>query len=272
MLPISIAEFKQISQWLHEQCGLFLRDDQDYLVQTRLGHFAKSLGLSSFAELHTLLKRSPEKYVSQVISFMTTNETLWFRDDSCWNALEKEILPRLIDIQQHTQKTMRIWVAGCATGQEAYSLAILLNELCSAHVARQFQILAMDISQSALETARAARYNDFEIKRGLSVLRRDKYFDRDDDRYWVLRPNMRLRVQFDTVNLTHNFSHLGQFDLILCRNVTIYFTPTTRQKVLVAMTKMLTPHGVLLLGASESIHGLNAIRSKECHGCMLLLP
>ena len=269
MLPISVAEFKQISQWLHDQCGLFLRDNQEYLVQTRLGRFTENLGLSSFSELNTLLRYAPEKYLSQVISLMTTNETLWFRDESCWNALEKDILPRLIQIQQRTNKIMRVWVAGCSTGQEAYSLAILLDELCQKDIAKQFQIYAMDISQAALETAKAGRYNALEMKRGLSPCRRDKYFE-PDHQYWILRSDIRLRVQFDTINLTHDFSRLGQFDLILCRNVTIYFTPETRQRILLAMTKMLSEQGALLLGATESVCGLTEINSSEFEGCIYL--
>lgn len=269
MLPISVTEFKQMSQWLHDQCGLFLRDNQEYLVQTRLGRFTEDLGLNSFSELNTLLRYAPEQYVSQVISLMTTNETLWFRDESCWNALEKDILPRLIQIQQRTNKIMRVWVAGCSTGQEAYSLVMLLDELCPKEVAKRFQIYAMDISETALETARAARYNAFEMKRGLSLYRRNKYFE-PDHQHWTLCSDMRLRVQFDTINLTHDFSRLGQFDLILCRNVTIYFTPETRQRILLAMTTMLSEHGALLLGATESIRGLTEINSSEFEGCIYL--
>lgn len=257
MQAITYAEFKQISQLLHDQCGIHLNDDQDYLVQTRLSHFAESLGLNSFSELATQLRTKPEKLLPTVINLMTTNETLWFRDESCWNALEKDILPRLFKQLEASQQDIKVWVAGCSTGQEAYSLAILIDEMCAKiqkpALARRFYIQAMDISETALAIARAARYNDFEIKRGLSLNRRHKYFDHSNDNFWALRPNIRLRVHFDTVNLTRNFSTLGQFDLILCRNVTIYFTPETRYKILSTMTNMLTKQGVLLIGATESV-------------------
>ncbi|CAG1769132.1 partial Chemotaxis protein methyltransferase 1, partial [uncultured bacterium] len=115
-----------------------------------------------------------------------------------------------------------------------------------------------------------ARYNEFDIKRGLSVCRRDKYFERDAENYWILRPNIRLRVQFDSINLTHDFSMLGQFDLILCRNVTIYFTSETRQKILSAMSKMLTEQGVLLLGATESVSNLKGFCTTEFESCIYL--
>jgi chemotaxis protein methyltransferase CheR len=128
----------------------------------------------------------------------------------------------------------------------------------------------MDISQSALDIARAARYNDFEIKRGLSVSRRNKYFDNKDNS-WSLKPNIRLRVHFDTINLTRDFAKLGQFDLILCRNVTIYFTPETRYKILSTMTKMLAQQGALLIGATESVRGQKSeFNLTEFEGCIYI--
>ena len=275
MQAITQKEFKQISQLLHDQCGINLNDDQDYLVETRLSHFAKSLGLKNFGELTERLRTSPGKLLPTVINLMTTNETLWFRDESCWNALEKTILPRLLKtLENNLCDDIRVWIAGCSTGQEAYSLAILIDEISSKinkpFLSRRFHIEAMDISETALDAARAARYNDFEIKRGLSLERRNKYFDYVDS-YWILRPNIRLRVQFDSVNLTHNFSGLGRFDLILCRNVTIYFTPQMRHKILSTMVKMLNPQGVLLIGATESISKYkNEFNTVEFEGCIYI--
>jgi chemotaxis protein methyltransferase CheR len=144
MQTITFSEFKQISQLLHEQCGIYLNDDQDYLVQTRLSNFADSLGFHSFSELTTLLKKYPEKYLPTVINLMTTNETLWFRDESCWNALEKDILPKLFKKLAESRHHIRVWIAGCSTGQEAYSLAILIDELSAKfnkpELARHFYI------------------------------------------------------------------------------------------------------------------------------------
>jgi chemotaxis protein methyltransferase CheR len=206
---------------------------------------------------------------------MTTNETLWFRDESCWNALEKDILPALFKKLAYSRDTIHIWIAGCSTGQEAYSLAILIDELSTKlnkpELARHFHIRAMDISESALAVARAARYNDFEIKRGLDLNRRNKYFELDADNYWALRPNIRLRVHFDTINLTRNFSALGRFDLILCRNVTIYFTSETRHRILSTMIKMLNQQGKLLIGATESVRGLGEFKTAEFEGCIYLI-
>lgn len=274
MHTITALEFKQLSKLLHDQCGIYLQEDQDYLVQTRLSDFVESLGLQSVGQLITRLHSEPEKLLPNIINLMTTNETLWFRDNSCWNALEKAILPELFKkIAQGY--AIKIWVAGCSTGQEAYSLAILIDELCQAknrlELVRYFSIQAMDISEKALHTARLANYNSFEINRGLSLARRNKYFEQTSHNNWLLRPHIRLRVHFDTINLTRDFSRLGHFDLILCRNVTIYFTPQVRNQILSTMVNMLTPEGVLLLGATESLwHQRNNFKTAEFEGCLYI--
>lgn len=259
MQAITSQEFQQIKKLLHDQSGINLQDDQDYLVQTRLSDFAESLGLQTFSQLLARLQFEPEKLLPSVINLMTVNETLWFRDESCWNTLEKSILPALFKQLEQRGPKINIWVAGCSTGQEAYSLAILIDELCQQkgkpELARRFSIQAMDISQSALNSARAALYTDFEIRRGLSLARRNKYFEHLPNNLWRLHFNIRLRVHFEEINLIHDFSHLGLFDLILCRNVTIYFSPSVRSKILSRMMHMLTPNGALLIGASESLWG-----------------
>lgn len=275
MQAITSLEFKQLGQLLQEQCGLYLQDDQDYLIETRLKDFAENLGVTSYGELYLRLKAEPEKLLGSVINLMTTHETLWFRDESCWNALEKSILPALFKKTERDGSTIKIWIAGCSTGQEAYSLAILIDELClrrrQPELVRRFQIQAMDISQTALETARAGLYNNFEIGRGLSASRRDAYFERQDSHYWALRPGIRLRVHFDAVNLMHPLTHLGTFDLIFCRNVLIYFAPAIRARILTAIVGMLEPDGVLLLGATEPLLGKKGdFKTTEFEGCVYI--
>jgi len=277
MLAITKSEFKNIRDLLHHQCGINLHDDHDYLVQTRLSQFTEDLGLSSFSELYAKLQLNPEKLLPNIINLMTTNETLWFRDDSCWNALQKKILPKLFEKIERTNEEIKIWIAGCSTGQEAYSLAILIDELCQKikkpELTRRFHIQAMDISENALEIARMAHYNNFEIKRGLALSRRDQYFESLADNQWGLRPNIRLRVHFDSINLTHNFSHLGRFDLILCRNVTIYFTPEVRSKILSNMLTMLEREGALFIGSTESLwKSRSEINAQEFEGCVYIQP
>lgn len=278
VLPLTTIEFKQLSTLLHDQCGLYLQEDQAYLVETRLREFVQELGLQSYGELYSCIRNEPEKLLPSVINLMTTNETLWFRDDSCWNALEKAIVPPLLKkIENDRSSRIKIWIAGCSTGQEAYSLAILIDELCrrryKPELARSFDIHAMDISQAALHIARTACYNTFELNRGLSALRREHYFEQQEEHYWVVRPNIRLRVQFEAINLTQNFTHLGMFHLILCRNVTIYFTRTIRDHILSNMATMLEPGGVLMLGATEPLWSKKSrFKVKEFEGCVYIQP
>jgi chemotaxis protein methyltransferase CheR len=274
MRTITPLEFERMSQLLVEQCGICLQKDQQYLIETRLGDFVESLGLTTFSELLAQINRDPENLLPSIISLMTTNETLWFRDASCWNALEKAILPELLK-KIARGDDIKIWVAGCSTGQEAYSLAILVDELCclkrQPQWVRHFSIQAMDVSEKALQTARAATYNAFEMNRGLSPARMEKYFEQKNgyEGYWVLRPNIRLRVHFDRINLMQDFSRLGKFDLILCRNVTIYFTTEVRKRILTRMVNMLTPEGSLLLGATESLWQQRMLfKTVEFQGCV----
>lgn len=273
--PITALEFRQISTLLREQCGLHLQEDQAYLIETRLGDLVRDLGLAGYGELYLGLRYEPDRFLPRVINLMTTNETQWFRDESCWNAVEKAILPGLLAKLARDGQRIKIWVAGCSTGQEAYSLAILIDEVCQRRqmpeLARYFDIQAMDISQAALEVARAGRYNSFDINRGLSRIRRERYFEHQADGFWLLRPNIRLRVRFEAINLTHDFAGLGTFDLIFCRNVTIYFTLPVRERILLAMIAMLAPGGALLLGATESLWGRKGnFKAVEFEGCVYI--
>lgn len=273
--PITPLEFQQLSVLLRDQCGLYLQEDQAYLIETRLRDFVQSLGLAGYGELYLRLRYEPERLLPTVINLMTTNETLWFRDESCWNAVEKAILPALLQKLERGSGRVKVWIAGCSTGQEAYSLAMLIDEVClkrgSPELARYFDIQAMDISLAALDLARSGRYNDFDIRRGLSEARRGRYFERQADNRWLLRPHIRLRVRFDAINLTRDFSWLGKFDLIFCRNVTIYFTPPVRERILAQMAAMLEPGGALLLGATESVWGgRGSFRTVEFEGCIFI--
>jgi chemotaxis protein methyltransferase CheR len=176
MSPITCVEFQQIQQLLCEHCGIYLHDNQAYLVQARLSHYASRLGAQNFSDLITKLHANPEKLLPNVVNLMTTNETWWFRETSCWNALEKRILPDFIDrLSCRPIPFIRIWIAGCSAGQEAYSLAMLIDELCASlhqpQLSKRFAIEAMDISETALTIARHAIYSAAEMRRGLSPTR-----------------------------------------------------------------------------------------------------
>jgi chemotaxis protein methyltransferase CheR len=269
MSPITPSEFQQIQQLLCEECGVYLQDSQAYLVQTRLSRFAKNLGLQSFSELIACLRHDAKKLLPSIINLMTTNETWWFRDDSCWNALEKSILPQcLAKLIADEHYMVRIWIAGCSTGQEAYSLAMLIDELCPPALLPRFQIEAMDISETALMTASHGVYNQAQMQRGLSQARRDVYFAEIEKNHWQLHAKIRQSVVFKPINLVHDFSQLGRFDLILCRNVTIYFTSQLRHQILLAMTQMLRSQGALLIGASEAWGRCSDFATQEFENCV----
>ena len=273
MSPITCVEFQHIQRLLCEHCGIYLHDNQAYLVQARLSQYATRLGVRDFSELIAKLRANPEKLLPSIVNLMTTNETWWFRETSCWNALEKRILPDFIDqLSQQPIAFIRIWIAGCSAGQEAYSLAMLIDELCVSLqqplLSRRFAIEAMDISQTALSIARHAIYTPAEMRRGLSQTRQDLYFTPIEGNYWQLTHPVRQRVQFKAINLARDFSHLGRYDLIMCRNVTIYFTQAVRQQVLLSMRQMLNPAGILLIGNSELWEKKEAFTLQEFEGCV----
>ncbi len=275
MLSITAMEFKQLSQLLQAQCGIHLQAQQQYLVQTRLSDFTRRLGLTTFTQLITRLQCEPEKTLPMIISLMTTHETLWFREPACWNALEKSILPPLFAKLAHDSGKIKVWIAGCSTGQEAYSLAMLITELCQQRqqpeLVKRFSIRAMDISLTALKTARVGEYSDFEVNRGLSLARRTRYFTQIEHNRWLLRPEIRLAVDFEVINLIEDFSGLGQFDLIFCRNVTIYFAANVRRQVLSKMVNMLTADGALFIGAGEALWDKTAeLAWVEFEGCVYI--
>ena len=194
--------------------------------------------------------------ISRVIDLMTTNETFWFRDTSCWNTLEKHILPDLFARIDNGEKEIRVWSAASATGQEPYSLAILIDQLCRRRgfppVHDKFKILATDISKSALETARKATYDGFNIRRGLSDKVRDNYFEPFGE-YWCVKPEIVKRVEFREFNLLDPLFSLGKFHLILCRNVAIYFSPDFKTNLFKKLNRVMHSDGFLMMGATESM-------------------
>ncbi|MEY4767548.1 MAG: hypothetical protein RL637_187 [Pseudomonadota bacterium] len=274
MQSITPLEFEQLSTLLYQQTGVYLQPTQTYLIETRLSRLILQLGLNSVSQLLNRLHSDP-KLLPRLISLMTTHETLWFRDFSCWNALEKAILPTFLQQIAHRKQLIKIWCAGCSTGQEAYSLAILIDELCRKQQridwVHYFSIRAMDICENVLETAKQAQYNRFEMERGLSMQRRLQYFQNHAHGHWQLIPEIRHRVFFESINLIHDFSHLGEFDLILCRNVTIYFKPEVRQYILMKMATMLKSKGALFIGATESLaKSIGEVNLMEFENCVYI--
>jgi chemotaxis protein methyltransferase CheR len=256
---ISKDEFKQFSEYLEKSCGILLAEHKQYLVQSRLGKIMKEQSMSSLDDLlRTLTRAGNGRLKEQVIDAMTTNETLWFRDTHPYDILKNQLLPEL-----QTKKGMqrlRIWSAACSTGQEPYSISMILDEYKQANPGAfpsGEEILATDISSHVLAQARSGEYEMLALGRGLDKDRLQKHFKATERGSWVINPVIQNRVRFQSYNLMNDYNSLGQFDIIFCRNVLIYFSSELKADILKKMRKQLAPGGYLVLGASESMTGLN---------------
>lgn len=257
---ITPTEFREFSRFLEKSCGIVLAEHKQYLVQSRLGKIMQQRGCTSLSELLTQLNQpGGNRLKEQVVDAMTTNETLWFRDIHPYEILRNRLLPEL-----HEQKRihkLRVWSAACSTGQEPYSISMVIEEFKQQGHAGAFpggeEILATDISSTVLEQARKGEYEMLALGRGLSEERLHRYFDAKPGGSWSVKPGIRNRVHFRHLNLLEPYTALGQFDLIFCRNVLIYFSSDVKLDILRKMHRQLRPGGYLLLGASESLSGLS---------------
>lgn len=256
---INGEDFRQFSQFLEKSCGILLAEHKQYLVQSRLNGIMRDLQVGSLSDLLKRLQGPAGlRLREQVIDAMTTNETLWFRDAHPFEILARQVLPELR--QSVGMRRLRIWSAACSTGQEPYSISMLLDEYRQSNPGAYpsgEEILATDISSRVLEQARSARYEMLAIGRGLSQERLQRHFIREADGSWVLKPPIRTRVRFQSLNLQGAYGGLGQFDIIFCRNVLIYFSAELKLDILRRMRQQLRPGGYLFLGASESLSGLS---------------
>ena len=213
-------------------------------------------GLTQLDDLVRALEQGKMPALAQeVVQAMTINETYFFRDRTPFENLRETILPEMI-ARRTGQKRLRIWCAASSTGQEPYSLSMILDEFGARLAGWRVEIVATDLSESALAKAKKAVYSQFEVQRGLSTAQLLRYFDQIGD-LWQLKEMIRSRVDYRHFNLLSDYSALGSFDLIFCRNVLIYFDPDRKTDVLNRMTRLLSHDGLLALGASESIMGLN---------------
>ncbi len=243
------ATYQLLRSIVSDETGIELEDGKHSLVQTRLLPIARGHGLRSVDELCGRLQ-SDHGLRSEVIDAMTTNETMFFRDPAVFDGLVTRVLPELLQQRQDT-RTLRIWSAACSTGQEPYSVAMLLHEHFPELAGWDVQILATDLSRSVLARAKEARFRRVDVRRGLERRHLDAYFDEDHD-LWTLKPHLRNRVEFRPLNLTAPWSRLPVFDVILLRNVLIYFPLEVRRRVLARAARQLADDGYLFLGASET--------------------
>jgi chemotaxis protein methyltransferase CheR len=252
---VTPIDYDYLRRLLRERSGLVLTADKQYLVESRLLPVARRASLANLADLVQRL-RAPgaEALVVEVVEAMTTNESFFFRDKIPFEHFRDTIVPALIAARA-AQRRIRIWCAAASTGQEPYSLAMALREMGNLLSGWRVEILATDLSNEVLEKAKAGIYSQFEVQRGLPIQMLVKYFKQTGD-LWQLNSDIRAMVQHKQLNLLQDFSHLGTFDVIFCRNVLIYFDQETKASIFERMSRMIEPDGVLALGAAESVVGI----------------
>jgi chemotaxis protein methyltransferase CheR len=253
------AEFDHFRQFLQDACGIALGDNKQYLVSNRIRRLLEEHGLASFSELVKALKlNTPRKLKDQVIDAMTTNETFWFRDIYPYEHLKSHLLPPLMSSNNRMFGAIRIWSAACSSGQEPYSISMMVEEYKRQNMGslvRPVQVVATDLSSIVLDQARGGEYDKLSILRGLPGDRLERYFDHLTDNLWRVKPIVRERVEFKALNLLDSYAGLGKFDIVFCRNVLIYFNADLKRQILQKIHASLRPQGILYLGSSEGLAG-----------------
>ena len=250
------VDFDFISGLIKAGSGLVLTIEKAYLLESRLIPVARKHGLENLDGLIAAIRRTPKgPLMIEVIEAMTTNESFFFRDGKPFDLFRGTFLPEIVK-RRATAKSLRIWCAAASTGQEPYSLAMLLNEESKQLEGWNYSILGTDISEEVLERAKSGIYTHFEVQRGLAIQRLIKFFEKQGE-LWQIKPELRKVVQYRKFNLLDDPRPLGQFDVVFCRNVLIYFDPETKAKVLAGIAKVMDKDGILFLGAAETVLGIS---------------
>jgi chemotaxis protein methyltransferase CheR len=254
-------EFGLWARYVYELTGIALEPAKSYLIESRLEPLLKVHDCKSLGDLYHKSRMDRTGNIQKdIIDRITTKETLFFRDHSPFEMLKYKILPDMIDRKQRNAFSrlpisIRVWSAGCSTGQEVYSIAIALKEILEDMARCNISILGTDISGAAIARASSGTYSQLEIERGICTERLSAYFTRDGD-VWKISDDIRGMATFRTMNLMQSFTDLGKFDMVFCRNVAIYFTLEDRKKLFQQIEKVLQDDGVLLIGSTESLTGI----------------
>jgi chemotaxis protein methyltransferase CheR len=254
---VNPPDYEFLRKLLRDKSGLDLSSDKQYLIESRLLPLARKAGLANISDLVQKLKDGSSALVSQVVEAMTTNETFFFRDKVPFDHFRDLIMPELRKARGN-RKSIRIWCAACSTGQEPYSLAMSLKEMGAVLSGWRVEIIATDLSQEVLEKSKAGLYSQFEVQRGLPIQLLVKYFKQVGE-LWQINSDVRGMVQHRQLNLLHDFSQLGTFDVIFCRNVLIYFEQDMKINIFGRLAKLMEPDGFLALGAAETVVGLTDV-------------
>jgi chemotaxis protein methyltransferase CheR len=253
---VTESDFAFLRGLIKSRSGLDLGPEKRYLAESRLGPLSRASGLRTLDELIQRLRVGRDEALARaVIDAMATHETLFFRDKAPFETLRTTILPTLAG-SRPPGRPLRIWSAAASTGQEAYSVAMVVKDMADVLAGRPVEILATDLSSEAIERARTGIYTQFEIQRGLPIRSLLLHFTQCDGG-WEILPELRRAVDFRVVNLLDDIAALGSFDLILCRNLLIYLDAPTKKKLLAKLSRALAPDGFLALGAAETTIGLS---------------
>ncbi len=248
-------DFELFSTLLRQRSGLVLTPDKAYLLESRLMPIARKQGLKGLDDLAGAVRaRREESLLRSITEAMTTNESSFYRDQKPFDQFKATVLPNLLK-SRATKRQIRVWSAACSSGQEAYSLAMLLEEEKARVAGWKIEIVGTDLSAEMVERAKAGVYTQFEVQRGLPITHLVKYFKQNGDK-WQISPEIRAMAQFREYNLLTDLSPLGQFDVVFCRNVLIYFDQSTKGKVLEAIARQMPADGVLYLGGAETVLGI----------------
>ncbi len=251
---MNVTDFELIAQLLKERSGLALNKEKAYLLESRLNPVARKWNFSGFDELAQAIRtNNNETLLVDVTEAMTTNESFFFRDQKPFDQFISIVLPHMLEARA-AKRSFRIWSAACSSGQEPYTLAMLLKEHAAKLAGWRVVIVATDLSNEILDKAKQGLYSQFEVQRGLPIALLVKHFVQVGDR-WQIDDSLSKMIKFQQFNLLGDLSSLGRFDVVFCRNVLIYFDTLTKNRVLEGMADLLPPDGFLYLGGAETVLG-----------------
>ncbi|WP_421708943.1 CheR family methyltransferase [Algihabitans sp.] len=249
------ADFDFLSSLLRNRSGLILSDEKAYLLESRLGPVARKHGLTTVDEIASQLRSRPSSPLElDVVEAMTTNESFFFRDTRPFDQFKEIVLPQLLEARK-SSRSLRIWSAACSSGQEPYTLAMILKEQAAKLSGWRVEIVATDLSTAILEKAKEGIYSQFEVQRGLPINLLMKYFKQTGDR-WQISQDLRGMIDYRMFNLLESPASLGRFDIVFLRNVLIYFDQPTKTQVLERVAKQMPSDGYLYLGGAETVLGI----------------
>lgn len=249
------ADFEFVAALLKRRSGLVLTPDKVYLIESRFAPLARQCNLANVDAVIAKLRAGDETIARAATEAMTTNESFFFRDKTPFDHFEKVILPKMLQARAGT-KRLRIWCAAASSGQEPYSLAMILKEKAALVKDWKIDIVGTDLSTEILAKAKAGLYSQFEVQRGLPIQMLMKYFTKEGEA-WRIKEEIRSMVDYRTANLLDAYTAMGSFDVVYCRNVLIYFDEATKKNILMRIAQLMPADGFLLLGAAETVVGLS---------------